>query len=210
MKSGMRRRCGTFVISAWTVVGVWAAAETARPESPVSQAAQAPTQPQPSAARCRVEGHVTSGNLPLPGASVVVQVGDAVKAATSTDADGKFTIAFSPNATYHLAAELTAFTRAERDVTLGAPPCDTTVDFALSLRPRGEAAVAGPAAATRAGRGETAPEPTQPAAAGNGIRRRAGTGTGRRACRSASSRQPGSRRCGCRGRRPRCATLSDA
>jgi hypothetical protein len=88
---------------------------------PVPRAAQAPT----AGPRCRVEGHVSSGNVPLPGVSVIVQIGDAVKAATSTDADGKLAIAFSPNATYHLAAELTAFSR---DLTLAAPPCDTTLD----------------------------------------------------------------------------------
>ena len=99
--------------------------------------------------------------MPLPGAAVVVQVGDAVKAATSTDADGKFTIAFSPNATYHIAAELTAFARVERDLTLAAPPCDTTVDFVLSLRPRREATAQSQAPAPRAGRGERASEPAQ-------------------------------------------------
>jgi len=74
----------------------------------------------------------------VPGASVVVHVGDVLKAATSTDIDGKFTILFTPNATYNVSAELTSFTRVERDVTLAAPPCDTTMDFQLVLRPRGE------------------------------------------------------------------------
>jgi hypothetical protein len=134
MNTGTRGRLGTFVICAWTVVGVWAAAETAPPASSVVQTPQAAAQTPAAGPRCRVEGHVRSGNLPLPGASVIVQVGDAVKAATSTDTDGKFTITFSPNATYHIAAELTAFTRADRDLTLAAPPCDTTLDFVLSGR----------------------------------------------------------------------------
>ena len=116
--------------------------------------------------------------MPLPGASVVVQVGDAVKAATSTDADGKFTITFSPNATYHIAAELTAFTRAERDLTLAAPPCDTT----RRLRPVSEAQTRGGRATagsgTRAGRGEAAAEPTQPGqAAGQRLAASGATGT---------------------------------
>ena len=131
----------------------------------VVQAPQAAAQTPAAGPRCRVEGHVRSGNLPLPGASVIVQVGDAVKAATSTDTDGKFTITFSPNATYHIAAELTAFTRADRDLTLAAPPCDTTLDFVLSLRPRREATAQPQAPAARVGRGEAAAEPTQPAQA---------------------------------------------
>src|SRR5580700_10291646 len=93
----------------------------------------------PAAARCRVQGQVTSAGSPLPGASVVVHVGDALKAATSTDIDGRYTILFGPDATYRVSAGLTAFSPAERDLTLGAPPCDTAVDFALTLRPRGEA-----------------------------------------------------------------------
>ena len=46
----------------------------------------------------------------MPGASVVVHLGDALKAATSTDIDGKYAIVFAPNATYHVSADLTAFT----------------------------------------------------------------------------------------------------
>jgi hypothetical protein len=131
-------------------------------------------------ARCRVEGHVRSGNLPLPGASIVVQVGDVLKATTSTDVDGKYTIAFSPNGTYHLSADLTAFARVERDLVLAAPPCDTTVDFALTLKPRRDpltAAAQTPEAeqTARGGRGPRAltggePPPGQRAAAPGGQR----------------------------------------
>src|ERR1700733_5785988 len=121
---------------AWAVAEVLAGAQAPEPSSP--------GQPAQTAARCRVDGHVSSGTVALPGASIVVQVGDTVKAATSTDTDGKYTIAFSPNATYHLSADLTAFGRVERDLALGAPPCDTTVDFMLTLRPRGEPLTAAP------------------------------------------------------------------
>jgi hypothetical protein len=108
---------------------------------------------------------VRSGTLTLPGASVVVRVGDAIRVATSTDVDGKYAIAFAPNATYHLSVGLTAFTTAERDITVTAPPCDATVDFQLSLTPRR-------AAAEPAGRGDasTAALPgrtTAPAAPGS-------------------------------------------
>jgi hypothetical protein len=64
----------------------------------------------PPAAGCRVAGRVLSGTDPLPGAAVVVMTGTTVKAATSSGPDGKFTILFGPNATYHVSAELTAFT----------------------------------------------------------------------------------------------------
>ena len=111
----------------------------------VGASAGAPVRQQPALAAqspanqlCRVEGHVTSGRDPLPGVSVVVHAGDNLKAATSTDIDGKFTIVFAPNATYRLTADLTAFAAIDRTITLGAPPCDTTADFQLALRPRRE------------------------------------------------------------------------
>src|SRR6185436_4567694 len=127
-----------------------------------AQAPQSSTTPPQATARCRVDGRVTSGTAPLPGVSIVVQVGDAVKATTSTDLDGKYTIAFSPNATYHIAADLTAFTRAERDVTLASPPCDTTADFVLALKPRRDPVTAGPVPAGRAAQ----PPPAGPPARG--------------------------------------------
>jgi trimeric autotransporter adhesin len=109
-----------------------------------AQQAGAPPQ-SPPGQFCRVEGHVTSGRDALPGVSVVVHdggEGNVLKAATSTDIDGKFTVLFAPNATYRLTAELTAFGSAERTLTLGAPPCDTAADFQLALRPRREALAA--------------------------------------------------------------------
>jgi hypothetical protein len=111
---------------------------------------------------CRVEGRITSGREGLPGASVVVRVGGVLKAATSTDIDGRYTIIFSPGATYHLTAELTAFAPVERDLTLSAPPCDTRADFELALRSRREPIAPAPAAASA-----TAPA-TAPAAQPSG------------------------------------------
>jgi trimeric autotransporter adhesin len=99
--------------------------------------------------RCRITGRATSGNVPLPGVSISVQAADALKAATSTDSDGRFLIVFAPGVTLHLAADLTGFLRVEREITLSAPPCDTTVDFTLSLRPRAEPAPAGATGAPR-------------------------------------------------------------
>ena len=89
--------------------------------SGVTAGAQSPqlVVPAQTAVRCRVEGRVTSGGSPLPGASVIVHVGDALKVATSTDIDGKYTILFAPNSAYRISADLTEFSQAERDLTLG-------------------------------------------------------------------------------------------
>ncbi len=109
---------------------------------------QAPPPNVASAGRCRVDGRVTSGAAPLPGVALQVYSGSALRAATSTDLDGRYTILFAPNAGYMLAAELPAFTRVEREVTLGAPPCDLTVNLQLSLRPRTDQATPSSAAAS--------------------------------------------------------------
>src|SRR5215467_9512071 len=141
--------------------------------------------PQPAGdATCRVEGRITSGSDGLPGASVVVHVGGVLKAATSTDIEGRYTIIFSPGATYHLTAELTAFAPVERDLTLGAPPCDTRADFELALKSRREPiAPATPAAnpATSATASTSSPptaSPPQNAAPDSGQPQRVAGGRG--------------------------------
>ena len=120
----------------WFVLGLVAAgvagASAGAPPEPQSAA---PAQP-PAGPSCRVTGRVTSGREPLPGASVVVHAGDALKAATSTNVDGTFSILVAPNISYRVAAELTAFTTSEKTIALGDPPCDTAADFQLALVPR--------------------------------------------------------------------------
>ena len=93
--------------------------------------------------------------MPLPGVSIVVRSGDQVKAATSSDTDGRYTLVFAPAAAYHLTADLGAFTTASRDLTLGNAPCDTSVDFQLALVPR---------PSTPLGETSRAPQPTAAAA----------------------------------------------
>jgi hypothetical protein len=135
-----------------------------------------------------VEGRAASGTTPLPGVSIIVQVGDALKAATSTDADGRYVIVFAPNATYHVIAELTGFARVERELTVSTPPCDTTLDFPLILRSRSEltapaAAPTAPPAAAAA----TTPAPEGTRGAGGRGAAQAGAAGGR------GGRGPGSR-----------------
>ena len=141
-----------------------------RSQEPAPQAQ--PARPSPNG--CRVTGRVVSGTLPLPGVSIVVRVGDAIKAATSTDGDGKFAIIFGPNATYHVTAELMAFGKAERDLTLGALPCDSTLDLSLSLSPRNELPpAAAPSAPDARSRGDDARGRTpRDRTTGHGRRRR--------------------------------------
>ena len=162
--------------------------------------AQQTNQARPPAAGCRVTGTVTAGTTPLPGVAIVVRVGDAVKAATSTDTDGKFAILFGPNATYRVSAEMMAFAPVEQELTLGGLPCDTTLSFQLSLRQR-----------TEAGRGADDDRPRQRRQAASArpawsrTRARCGAGSSGAAFRNAqrSSRREQPDACGRGARRPR-------
>lgn len=112
---------------------------------------------------CRLTGRATSATRPLPGVSLLVLAGDAMKAATSTEIDGSFSMLVAPGATYRLKVELTGFGVSEREVVVGPKPCDQKIDIELSLASR-----SGPGAPTT---------PAAPAASGaSGT-----TGTGRAA-----------------------------
>ncbi len=158
---------------AWYALVLVAASAAA---ASVGAAAQPQTSAQPSAApACRIDGRVTSGGLALPGVSIVVHAGDALKAATSTDLDGRYTILFAPNATYRLTADLTAFAPVDRTLTLGAAPCDTTADFQLALRPRREAAATVP---SQPGAAPAPPDANRPDARGRAQSEFGGRGRG--------------------------------
>ena len=94
-----------------------------------------------------------SGATPLPGVSILVRTGDTVRTATSTDPDGTYHLGLAAGA-YEVTAELMGFTRLARSISIGAAPCDQTIDFQLALAPREST----PAAATSSG-SSAAPAP---------------------------------------------------
>lgn len=114
----------------------------------------------------------------LPGATIVVYQGTRLVVATSTEADGKFTIRFTPGQTFHVTAEMMSFTKAEKDITLAAMPCDTTLNFELKLRPKNEPlnapATPGPTQTAAAVPAGTPATPAAPGARGTGAPARAG------------------------------------
>ena len=130
---------------------------------------------------CRISGRATSGGTALPGVSMVVRSGDAVKTATSSDTDGTYRLSLPPGA-YRVTAELTGFETVARELTVGAAaavepalsertdqasrraPCDQTVDFLLSLAPR----------VPRAATATPAPGTPQPPSSGRGAQPAAG------------------------------------
>src|SRR5262245_50049467 len=123
----------------FAVCAIWVIVAASMAGLPSAQAPAAPSAPGPSRDSCRVDGRVRSAGIPLPGVSLLVQSGDSLRAVTSTDTSGSYSLTVPPDSTTHLVADLTAFGRGERDVTLGRPPCDATVDFDLTLRPRRDA-----------------------------------------------------------------------
>ena len=102
-------------------------------------------------ARCRVTGRVVSGIVPLPGVSIVVRGDGAVKAATSTDTDGTYTILFTPAAAYDVSADLPGFATVNRELVLGAAPCDRTLDLQLTLKSKSQTNETTPETARGAG-----------------------------------------------------------
>src|SRR5207249_971655 len=88
-----------------------------------------------SPAACRVTGRATSAGMALPGVSVVARIGDALKAATSTEPDGTYALSL-PAGAYHLSAELTGFTRVDRDVSIDQSACSQKLDLQFALTPR--------------------------------------------------------------------------
>jgi hypothetical protein len=109
-----------------------------------------PAQSPGAAARpCRLQGHVTSGELPLPGATVTARSGDRVVALSSTDMEGGYSVPLAPG-TYTLRVELTAFAPIDRQVTLGTPPCEVTTDLKTQLLSRTPGAPPRPAPAAAA------------------------------------------------------------
>src|SRR6476660_1980595 len=74
----------------------------------VLAAAQQPVEPS-----CRIAGVARGAGVALPGVSISVLAGDAVRTASATQGDGKYRISLAPG-TYRLRAELTGFDRFER------------------------------------------------------------------------------------------------
>ena len=70
---------------------------------------------------CRISGRATSGGTALPGVSMVVRSGDAVKTATSSDTDGTYRLSL-PAGAYRVTAELTGFETVARELTVGELP----------------------------------------------------------------------------------------
>src|SRR5690242_5818939 len=90
---------------------------------------------QPAEPACRISGVARGAGVTLPGVTISVLTGDAVRTTSATQGDGAFRISLPPG-TYRLRAELTGFDRLERDLVIAAPPaCDQTVDLALTLTP---------------------------------------------------------------------------
>src|SRR5689334_20838464 len=99
-----------------------------------ARARQQPAAGSLPARTCRIQGHVTAGSTPLPGATVTAKAGERSAAVTSTDVDGGYVLALVPG-TYAIHVDLTAFAPVVRDVAFD-PMCVATVDVGLTLASR--------------------------------------------------------------------------
>ncbi|MGH9407885.1 MAG: carboxypeptidase-like regulatory domain-containing protein, partial [Vicinamibacterales bacterium] len=108
------------------------------------------TQPAAASATCRVTGSVTSAGIPLPGVAITIKAGPTLRAATSTELGGAFSVPLGPGE-YTLTADLTGFTRAEQTVSVLAAPsgptCGHSLNISMPLAPRTPLPAPAPAAA---------------------------------------------------------------
>ena len=98
--------------------------------------AQAGAGATPAAATPAAPAPPTTIALPVSGATLLVYQGARLVVATAADADGRFSILFTPGQTFAVTAEMAAFQSQQKELTLGALPCDTKLDFDLALVPR--------------------------------------------------------------------------
>src|SRR5262249_37537505 len=137
----------------------------------------------PAQGTCRVTGHATSAQQPLPGVAISIKSGTTLKAATSTDQDGSYGITLTPGQ-YTVTADLTGFGRVEQTITIVADgSCPQTFNIPMTLAPRQPLPQAAPASTTTPA--------IAPAAGGRGTQR---TGGGRGAPPAGRSAQSGNQR----------------
>src|SRR5262245_29769534 len=84
---------------------------------------------------CLITGKVVSSATPLPGVSVIASREGKVVAATSTDTSGAYRLRI-PAGDYTVTAELAAFARFEREITVEEGACEIPLDAELVLLSR--------------------------------------------------------------------------
>ncbi len=92
--------------------------------------------PQADSSTFVISGTVKSGNLPLPGVSIVIGDSSGRKVVTSTDAGGNFSAVVPGAGEWVVRAELVAFSSATRQVLVDAAHPGGRVEFQLALRSR--------------------------------------------------------------------------
>src|SRR5688572_12087665 len=97
---------------------------------------------------------------PIPGASILVHQGERLVVATAADTGGRYSILFTPGQTFRVSVEMPGFARTEKDLTLAALPCDTSLDFDLALLPRTPLPPGTPTSTGAPGTAVTAAAPT--------------------------------------------------
>ncbi len=85
----------------------------------------------------------------MSGATILVHQGARLVVATAADADGRFSILFTPGQTFQVTAQMAAFQDQQKELTLGALPCDGKLDFELSLAPRDQPVASATGSATQ-------------------------------------------------------------
>ena len=138
----MRREARQWVVVAGVFVagGLAALAQSpATPTTPPAPAISVPnSQPQsPVVTGGRLHGTVKSGNIPLPGVTVIAQnTLTGKRYSTTTDINGAWTLTIAQNGRYVIRTQFAAFAPGAQEAVLNASSHDQTVDFELTLASR--------------------------------------------------------------------------
>jgi hypothetical protein len=122
-----------------------------------------PTQPQPTVqlqptppAGGTIHGIVKSGNMPIPGAAILISVASSdQKLSTWTDVDGSYSVAVPTYGSYTVRVQMISFANGAHDVAVDADHQNVQANFELTLQSRTQEATtqprrpAAPAAAQR-------------------------------------------------------------
>ena len=134
----IKRTCvvGVFAAGFWTA---WAQAPVASPSAAPEAASQAAPAPVPSQTTVggRLYGTVKSGNVPLPGVTVVaLNTLTGKRFSTTTDITGAWSMKIPQNGRYVVRTEFAAFAQSSLEALLNASSHEQTLNFELTLASR--------------------------------------------------------------------------
>lgn len=117
-----------------TIAPVYSQNQPTQPQAPQPSPAQ---HEAASPAAATIRGLVKSGNMPIPGAAVIISVASSTDTiSTWTDVDGSYSAAIPTSGKYTVRVQMTAFANSSQEVVVDATHQDVRANFELTLLTR--------------------------------------------------------------------------